>query len=67
MNLEEIKTAIDEGETVHWSNSGYTVIRDYHGQYLIAWNYGRQDANYVGLTWRDGVIMNGKPEEFYVA
>jgi hypothetical protein len=43
------------GYTVHWGNSGYTVIKDSIGQYLICWNRGGHDANYIG------------PDEFYIA
>ncbi len=47
--LNEVQSAVDSGATVHWSNSGYTVIKDSIGQYLIAWNYGGQGENFVGL------------------
>ena len=70
MTLNEIKSAVDAGKTVHWVNPGYIVLHDQtHNcdQWLIAWNYGRQDANFIGLTWQDGVTVNGKPDEFYIA
>jgi len=66
MTLEEIKAAVDAGKTVHWANDGYRVIKDRIGQYLIAYGEGTRDANYSGLTWVDGVTMNGKPSEFYL-
>ena len=47
--IAEVKASVDAGNRVHWSNSGYTVIKDSIGQYLIAWNYGGNDANFVGL------------------
>jgi hypothetical protein len=62
MNLEQIKAAVDAGQTVHWANRGYCATKDSLGQYLIV----HQDGNAVGLTWQDNVTMNGKPEEFYV-
>jgi hypothetical protein len=64
MSVEEIKTAVDAGKTVHWRNTLYRVIRDNLGQYLI---FCASTNNYIGLTWRDGRTLNGKPEEFFVA
>lgn len=66
MTLEEIKAAVDAGKTVHWANDGYRVIKDRIGQYLIAYGEGTSYANYIGLTWVDGVTLNGKPSEFYL-
>lgn len=63
MTLDEIKAAIDAGKRVHWANTGYEVIKDCHGRYLIVW---QEDKNAIGLTWRDGVTMNGKPEQFFI-
>jgi hypothetical protein len=31
MTLNEIKTAVDAGNRVHWVNSGYVVTRDVLG------------------------------------
>ena len=68
MTLTEIKAAIDQGKTVHWSNTGYRVIKDKIGQYLIGWNIGGRGENYIGLTWQDGVTMNcNSPDEFFIA
>lgn len=66
MTLEEIKAAVMAGKTVHWQNSAYTVIRDRLGQFLIQYSSGR-NANWIGLTWADGVTLNGQPGDFYVA
>lgn len=66
MKLEEIKKAIADGKRVFWASRGYEVIKDSIGQYLIAWNHGGRDANYICLTWRDGVTMNGKEEQFFI-
>lgn len=63
MTLDEIKQAVQDGKTVHWSNELYDVICDRNGEYLIRC---KMNDNYIGLTWRDGVTMNGKPSEFYV-
>ena len=64
MTLEEIKSAVESGKTVHWKTVGYKVIKDNLGQWFI----GCPQTNYyIGLTWCDGVTMNGKPEDFYIA
>lgn len=64
MTLDEIKAAVERGDTVHWSNTLYRVIHDSVGQWLIIC-----DANQscIGLTWMDGVTMNGEPEQFFIA
>jgi len=71
MTLQEIKNAVESGKTVHWATKAYTVLkdqlRDGTHQWLIAYNYGQRDANYIGLTWRDGVTVNGRPEQFFIA
>ena len=63
MTLAEIKAAVDAGKTVHWINEGYEVISD-GWRYLIVWV---ANNNYMGLTHGDGVTLNGKPEEFFIA
>ena len=63
MTLDEIKQAVSDGHTVHWSNPGYTVIEDSIGQWLIVCNF---NDSCIGLTWSDGVTMNGEPDQFYV-
>lgn len=64
MTLEEIKTAVDEGKTVNWSNGAYQVIKDTVGQWFIRCTI---NGHCIGLTHRDGVTMNGKPESFFIA
>jgi hypothetical protein len=63
MNLQEIKTAVDAGKSVHWSNDSYDVIKDKYGHYFI--NCSLND-NTIGLTWQDGTTLNGKESEFYL-
>lgn len=66
MTLAEIKGAVERGDTVHWSNTGYHVSKDRIGQWLIVYTHnGHTDA--IGLTWTDGVTLNGEPAEFFVA
>lgn len=66
MNLDEIKNAVAAGKTVHWKNDGYVVYRvgeynDY--DWIIVFIYNQYT---IGLTWKDGVTMNGEPEDFYI-
>ena len=63
MTLEEIKTAVDAGNRVHWVNSGYVVTRDGLGQYLITFTW---NGSAIGLTSRDGTRLNGEPDEFFI-
>ena len=61
MTLDEIKQALTDGKTVCYSNELYKVIVDNKGQYFIACN-----GNMIGLTWADGVTLNGTPDLFYI-
>jgi hypothetical protein len=63
MNLEQIKQAVAQGYPVHWSNTAYEVILDNVGQYLIRCSL---NDSCIGLTWLDGVTMNGEEEEFFL-
>jgi len=64
MKLDEIKKAVDEGKPVKWGNKQYDVIKDDIGQYMIIC---RTNYHTIGLTWKDGTTLNGRPSEFYVA
>lgn len=64
MTLEEIKAAVDGGETVHWANEGYRVIRDRLGQYLIIFLL---NGSTIGLTDRSGQRLNGREADFFVS
>lgn len=61
MKLHEIKDAIANGQRVCWVHEGYKVIKDKYEQYLIVCDNGYT----TGLTWLDGVTMNGKEEDFF--
>ncbi|MEL7107487.1 MAG: hypothetical protein AAGM21_16315 [Pseudomonadota bacterium] len=63
MTLDEIKAAIDAGQTVHWANTGYIVHRDRLGQYLISY---LPNGSCIGLTDREGQRLNGKEAEFFI-
>ena len=60
MTLEEIKKAISEGKKVHWSNRLYKVTNPTGDEYLIVCTNG----SVIGLTWKDGVTMNGEEKDF---
>lgn len=64
MTLDEIKAAVDAGQTVHWANTGYVVQKDRLGQYLITYV---PNGSCIGLTDRGGHRLNGKETEFFVA
>ena len=63
MNLEEIKASVESGQTVHWASQAYRIIKDDVGQWLIQCDI---NGHCIGLTWRDGVTMNGKESQFFV-
>jgi len=63
MTLKEIKDAVLAGKRVCWLEKNYEVIHDSVGQWLIRCV---DNDSCIGLTWRDGVTMNGKPKEFFV-
>jgi hypothetical protein len=63
MNLEEIKNAVDRGLPVCWSHDAYDVLKNSKGWYYIKCN---RNNNITGLTWRDGVTMNGKECDFFI-
>lgn len=64
MTLDEIKAAVESGKTVHWASTAYRVIKDSIGQWLIICDHNR---SCIGLTWMDGVTVNGRPDEFFIA
>ena len=64
MTLEEIRAAIDAGQTVHWANTGYRVHKDSLGQYLITFE---PNGSTIGLTDRSGQRLNEIEAEFFIA
>ena len=64
MTLDEIKAAVDAGQTVHWVNTGYVVHKDRLGQYLISY---LPNGSCIGLNDREGQRLNGKEAEFFIA
>jgi hypothetical protein len=63
MTLIEIKQAVEAGRTVHWASTGYVVIKDSIGQWLIRCLF---NGSCIGLTWRDGVTLNGRESDFFI-
>lgn len=63
MTLQEIKDALKAGKRVHWSHKGYVVEKDGFDHYHIICLH---NDYCVGLTWLDGVTMNGKEEDFFI-
>ena len=57
MTLEDIKAAVDAGQTVHWANTGYIVHKDGLGQYLITYV---PNGSCIGRTDRGGHGLSGK-------
>ena len=64
MTLQEIKSAVDRGQSVKWGNKLYDVIKDSLGQYLIICSSNQYT---IGLTHTDGKTLNGRPSEFYIS
>jgi hypothetical protein len=68
MTLVEIKTAVRAGKAVHWAHEGYRVclhhFKDGREQWLITCTSNQSS---IGLTWRDGMTMNGSPDQFFIA
>ncbi|MGR1583218.1 hypothetical protein ACSSNL_17360 [Thalassobius sp. S69A] len=64
MTLEDIKAAVDAGQTVHWANTGYVVQKDRFDQYLITYVL---NGSCIGLTDRGGQRLNGREAEFFIA
>lgn len=62
MTLDQIKQAIADGKQVFWATRAYSVILDKFDRYLI---HCTINNSYIGLTWLDGVTLNGKEEDFF--
>ena len=65
MTLQEIQAAVMAGQTVHWASTAYVVkYASAIDEFLI---YCLLNETSIGLTWKDGVTMNGKEDQFFVA
>ena len=61
MTLQEIKAAVNQGKNVYWKNTAYKVVKGAFNQYLIV-----HKQSVIGLTWLDGVTMNGNEKDFFI-
>ena len=67
MTLEEIKDAIEAGKTVHWSNDTYVIDKQVFASGNIRYDIlCTANGHRIGLTWMDGITMNGKEDDFYI-
>jgi len=64
MTLQQIKKAVLNGQTVHWETSAYKVELSKAGLWFIRCI---PNGHPIGLTWADGVTMNGREEAFFIA
>jgi hypothetical protein len=65
MTLQEIKSVINSGKKVCWASDIYEVRKSkFEDDYYIIVCITNNST--IGLTWRDGVTLNGKEEEFYI-
>jgi hypothetical protein len=62
MTLTEIKAAVESGRKVYWCNKNYEVVKDDLGRFLV---WCLCNNSYIGLTWRDGVTLNGSEDQFF--
>jgi hypothetical protein len=75
LSLQQIADAVDAGRTVHWRTPSYTVHkgpahRDEPGNCInpaLRYTIDHANGQSLGLTWRDGVTLNGKECDFYIA
>lgn len=67
MNIEEIKRAVDAGESVKWANDLYDVVKSKFGEYLIVC---QPNGHTIGLHGKAGTDreshLNGDEDQFYI-
>lgn len=63
MTLAEIKAAVAAGQTVCWGNRSYVVELAPVGYVIRCLS----NDTLIGLTWRDGVTLNGREDQFFIA
>lgn len=64
MTLQEIKSAIFHGKKVFWKNKGYVVTGKLNNLNIV-YAGGGLNENCIGLTWSDGITLNGEEEDFF--
>lgn len=70
MTLEEIKSSVRAGKTVHWSNENYTVVVDRLDQWFIICTANDAAWRLTSLIRMDEgeeytVTLNDREEEFF--
>ena len=67
MNIEEIKRAVDAGESVKWASDLYDVVKSKFGEYLIVC---RPNGSTIGLHGQERYgrenHLNGDEDQFYL-
>lgn len=67
MKVEEIKEAVRQGKQVKWASDIYDVRLHHYSNGEEDWLITCKANNHsIGLTWIDGVTLNGKAEQFYI-
>ena len=68
MTLDEIKKAVRSGQTVYWKNHFFPVSVTTNENGEEKWLVCCKDNDHcIGLTWLDGVTMNGEEVDFHTA
>ncbi len=62
MTLAEIKEAVNKNIEVYYKSSNYVITRSGDEYYIMSLG---GDEHTIGLTWMDGITMNGKEEDFF--
>jgi len=65
MTLQEIQTAVNVGQRVHFCEAAYTVQKTVKGD-EEEWNIVNADGDKMPLTWKDEKTLNGKPEDYFI-
>lgn len=65
MTLDQIKDTVRKGHSVYWKNARYDVVNPTGDQWLIRFSASDYSESFIGLTWSDGVTLNGEESEFY--
>jgi hypothetical protein len=76
MKLNDIKDAVDSGKTVCYKQHNYTVekvtgtsLDPLSMQHIPYEEYDivcSNNEHRIGLTWADGVTLNGEEEDFFI-
>ncbi len=64
MKLQDIKDAVLSGKRVFWVDKGYEVKFKFDQWYIFC-NIGGHEHT-IGLTWADGVTLNGLEKDFFI-